>query len=497
MFRHRTYQIKQGYRVRTENAEYIDSPQGDIVYQPDVYGFVAFLVRRGEFRYVIDIGAGNGEKLRDLGDDVEVIAVDYAPNLEALRANLPGAQVLNVDLERGLPDFDPEVLRQAVVVSADVIEHLREPHHYLKGMAQIATVAPYVLVSTPDRTRARGPEDFGPPENPFHVREWSIDELHAVLREYGFACHIGHTTSNTMDLLKSTSLAIGGTLAVAPPAGARATTTALAIMTVYNEADFVARSVEHLLAQGVDVHVVENWSDDGTAEIVEALSQAHPNVTFERFPPARPERHTYEWALLLERVEQIAADDVTHEWIMHNDADELRLSPWRGVTLNEALAFAGAHGFNAIDLTVVDFRPTRDGYDGSTGPDEFFTRFEFTTTFESYFVQIKGWRTDGRIRLADSGGHAAEFEGRRVFPFKFVTKHYPLRSTAQGRKKVFQDRIGRYTEAERAKGWHVQYDEIDADEQFVWPGAGLHRYAPEFFYTEYLVELLSGVGIVR
>jgi len=196
-------------------------------------------------------------------------------------------------------------------------------------------------------------------------------------------------------------------------------------------------------------------------------------------------------------VEQIAADDVTHEWVMHNDADELRLSPWRGVTLNEALAFAGAQGFNAIDLTVVDFRPTRDGYDGSSGPDEFFTRFEFTTTFESYFVQIKGWRTDGRVRLADSGGHAAEFEGRHIFPFKFITKHYPLRSTAQGRKKVFQDRIGRYTEAERAKGWHVQYDEVDVDEPFLWPSSALHRYAPEYFYTEYLVELLSGVGIER
>lgn len=172
------------------------------------------------------------------------------------------------------------------------------------------------------------------------------------------------------------------------------------------------------------------------------------------------------------------------------------MSPWPGVTLNEALAFVGAQGFNAIDLTVVDFRPTRDGYDGSVQPAEFFTHFEFTSTFESYFVQIKGWRTDESVRLTD-GGHSAEFEGRRIFPFKFITKHHPLRSTAQGRKKVFQDRIARFTESERAMGWHIQYDEFTEDERFIWDGASLHRYAPEYFYTEYLVELISGIGIMR
>lgn len=317
MPRTRTYQIKNGYRARTENAaKYIDNPPTDIVYQPDVYELVEFLVRRGEFRYVIDIGAGNGEKLRGLGDDVEIIAIDTEPNLEALRATLPHAQVVDFDLNRGLPDLDPELFRQAVVVSADVIEHLREPHRYLKGLARISALSPFVLVSTPDRTRARGPKDFGPPQNPFHVREWSIDEFYAVLRKYGFACHIGHTTSNTRDLLKSTSLAIGGAPAVGPPPGVRPTTTVLAIMPVYNEADFVVHSVEHLLAQGVDVHLIENWSDDGTTEIVENLSRLYPNVTFERFPPERPEHHPFEWGRLLERIEQIAAADVTHEWVI-------------------------------------------------------------------------------------------------------------------------------------------------------------------------------------
>src|SRR5260370_4754794 len=141
------------------------------------------------------------------GDGIKVIAIDYAPNIKVLRKNLPNAEIIEFDLEKGVPQISEDILKNAVVMSSDVIEHIVEPHKYLKALARISKIAPYVLVSTPDRTRARGPENFGPPDNPFHVREWTIDELYSLFKQYHIECKIGHTVSNDHDNFKGTTLA--------------------------------------------------------------------------------------------------------------------------------------------------------------------------------------------------------------------------------------------------------------------------------------------------
>jgi glycosyltransferase involved in cell wall biosynthesis len=486
----RNYSIKAGYKPRRENPPYIDTPPSTIVYQPHVYEFVKYLVEKVGFKYVIDIGAGNGEKLQGLPKDVKVFAIDYAPNLKVLRKNLPKASIIDFNLEKGVPSFSNEVLKNAVVVSSDVIEHIREPHNYLKGMARIAKLAPYVLISTPDRTRARGPEDYGPPGNPFHVREWSIDELHALFKSYGINNHIGHTTSNTVDMFKGTSLAISGT-AAKPPDNLKADKSVLAIMCVYNEADIIEQSVMHLLQQGVAVHVIDNWSTDQTMTIAQRLAKEHEYVTHEQFPAQKPKKHQYEWTKLLRRVEEVAAKSEA-DWIIHNDADEFRQSPWPGLTLQQALSYVSLCGYNAVDFTVIDFRPVRDGYDGSVPPDEFFYDFEFTK-LKGYFIQVKGWQYKGRVDLGGSGGHVAEFPDRKTFPLKFVSRHYPLRSKKQAGQKIFKDRV--YVKDERAQGWHIQYDKYSKNDSFLWNPDYLNKFTPAFFYAEYMVELLSGVGL--
>jgi hypothetical protein len=37
--------------------------------------------------------------------------------------------------------------------------------------------------------------------------------------------------------------------------------------------------------------------------------------------------------------------------------------------------------------------------------------------------------------------------------------HFPLRNIEQATKKIFNDRLPRFTEEERKRGWHVHYDE--------------------------------------
>ena len=89
------------------------------------------------------------------------------------------------------------------------------------------------------------------------------------------------------------------------------------------------------------------------------------------------------------------------------------------------------------------------------------------------------------------------FSGRRVYPFKFLLRHYPLRSQVHGEKKVFEDRLPRYSPELRQLGWHIQYDSFKRGDSFIRNLDTLLTFDPERFYETHLVERLSGIGIVR
>ncbi len=490
--RTRDYTIKEGYRIRGKHTPHIDKQFTGMVFQPYVYALAEFLIQRGDFKYLIDIGAGDGERIRKLNlVNVNVIAIDQAMNGEVLQKNLPQAQFINFDPEKGLPSISEDILKDAVVVSSGVIEQITEPHQYLMGLSHLSKVAPFVLIATADRTRFRGPEDFGPPVDTSHVREWTIDEFYSLLTNYRIDCRIGHTVSNNEEEFKGTTLAISGTQAM--PRLSSKLETVLAIMSAYNEEDIIEQSITHLIGQGVAVHVLDNWSIDTTFEIIKKLAAEHKNVTYERFPASKPKVPAYEWQKILARVEELAVA-CNYDWVLHYDSDELRISPWRNVTLQQALTFVSQCGYNAVDFTVADFRPTKDGYDGKVHPDNFFHNFEFTRS-SGNFVQVKGWKNIGPVNLVNNGGHMVEFDGRRIFPYKFINKHYPLRSVAQAKRKIFKDRKPRFVSAERKIGMHIHYDTFKEEDSYIWNEAFLKKYTPAYFYTEYMVELLSGIGI--
>jgi glycosyltransferase involved in cell wall biosynthesis len=263
-----------------------------------------------------------------------------------------------------------------------------------------------------------------------------------------------------------------------------------AIITLYNEVDIISQVVRHLLNQEVDVHIIDNWSNDGSYELIAKLSEQNAGVTLERFPSKKPKY--YQWADLLGRVQNIA-NVGGYDWYIHYDADEIRTSPWQDVNLKNAISFVDSLGYNTIDFTVLDFRPIKDGFNGDCDPEEFFDYCEFGKR-PGHFIQVKAWKkTDSDVEIVNSGGHEAAFANRRIYPIKFITKHYPLRSTKQAKSKIFNDRLPRIAPAEKKKGWHIQYNDFDQKSDFIWSKDSLIQYTPEF-RSEHLIELISGIG---
>jgi hypothetical protein len=251
----------------------------------------------------------------------------------------------------------------------------------------------------------------------------------------------------------------------------------IAFVCVYNEADILPWTVAHLVRQGCRVHIIDNWSTDGSYELTFSwcstylpYAQARA-VTLERWPSAGPLPY-YDWIGLLEHVTKLAAASDA-PWCIHQDADEVRRTPWPDVTLAEGFKRVKAEGYDCINHQLYLFPPIDNGYQGD--PERYF-RFYTLDCIDAHAAQIKAWaNTRRRVNLAH-GGHRVQFPGQLVYPHKWTIKHYPVRSQAHGERKVLHERMPRYRPEERARGWHVQYDNVEPGYNFLWDPAVLKEW---------------------
>lgn len=226
---------------------------------------------------------------------------------------------------------------------------------------------------------------------------------------------------------------------------------ATAFICVYNEADIIGSVIQHLLSQGISVHVIDNWSTDKSAGIVKSFP-----VSYERFPQA-PSLY-YSWRPLLRRVEQLALT-CKSDWCIHHDADEIRRSSRKGETLLQGFERVDQEGYNAVEFKVYNFSPIDNLY--REDPESYF-QYYTRDHIDCRNRQVKAWKRQSvPVDISSTGGHMAQFPGCKVSPEKFILKHYALRTSEQASRKVMVERMQRYDPFERKQlGWHVQYNEL-------------------------------------
>jgi hypothetical protein len=248
---------------------------------------------------------------------------------------------------------------------------------------------------------------------------------------------------------------------------------AVAIIACFNEVDVIEAVVRSYLEQGIRTHVIDNWSTDGTWELLNLLKASLPELLLERFPTQGADG-VYNWRGLLERKEEIALA-YPNRWVLHTDADEIRCTPWDGIPLRQGFAIAERYGCNAIDFAVLHFRPVDEGFSAGINPQDYFRYYELGTSVDMKY-QLKCWKQGlDRVDLASRGGHAVNFSNKRVFPIKFLCKHYPIRSRLHAERKIVSERLGRFSATERQLGWHSHYDNLDPA-QCIWLPAALNRF---------------------
>lgn len=252
----------------------------------------------------------------------------------------------------------------------------------------------------------------------------------------------------------------------------------VAIISAYNEGDVIYHVIGDLIKNGVKVYLIDNCSTDNTVE--EARRWMGKGLLhIERFPDDsgydRRNESKYVWRDILRRKEELTTQ-IRADWFIHADADEFRESPWPDMSLCDAMHYVDALGYNAVNFELLNFKPVDNNFRPGDDVREHLKYYEPGELFNA--TQIKAWKhTDMPIQLAQHGGHAVVFEGRRVFPVPFIVRHYPIRGETHGHQKVFRERKPRFAEEERAMQWHVQYDDlIEGNSQFVFKEEDLIKY---------------------
>ena len=251
-----------------------------------------------------------------------------------------------------------------------------------------------------------------------------------------------------------------------------------AIMAAYNEEDIIGLSIQHLIEQGVSVYLIDRASTDGTvAEAQRFVGKGL--IGIERFPdksgfPAE-DAQRLTWGHLLERKQKLA-QELDGDWFIHHDADEFRESPWPHLDLCQAIRRVQEAGYNAIDFAAFGFPPTDDNYRKG---DDLRTTFRYCESARRFDrLRINAWKRSP-VDLLSSGGHEAIIPERRVFPVRFLLRHYPIRNQAQGERKILQELEPRWDPAERELGSYAQYDGVESGAGLIRDPATLTAYDPD------------------
>jgi glycosyltransferase involved in cell wall biosynthesis len=483
--------LPDGYTSRCETK--LDSPASTPAERlQQVYEFIRYLINRGGIDRIVAIGSTSITGLKALDLALPAVCIDRASSLDFVMHNIPAAQFFEWDLETSLPAVPIGSLSKTLIICADLIGRLRRPEVLLMELARLSRECAYVIISTLDRVRTRGFMHSGPPPEPTSIMEWTADEFGRLMLECGFQKDfvIGYTFSAGLDSSKNTIFAIAGREATFVPPQSRKTVTA--IMHIYNEEDVIGAVAKHLEAEGVKLHLIDNWSTDRTYEIAHTLVRDGLCERVTRFPQTPPD--DFDLSSLLSHVTQYAAT-LDSDWIVYSDADEFRTAPWPEATLAEAISFVDELGYAAIDFTIMNFYPTATNNDREFSSDSC-KLFDFGR-HPAHFLQIKAWKNQGRVvDLVSTGGHLAQFPDGRVYPLKFLNRHYPLRSAEQASRKILHDRLPRTERERRRLGWHDHYNEFrGAIRVEPWCRHELLHFDANMFNADYLLERLSGIGI--
>jgi hypothetical protein len=172
---HKLFSIKPGYHHATKVEAFDDTIYKD-EWQRGVYEMAAGIASKLSSPVIIDVGCGSAYKLVHMLGKFNIAGIEVEPTYSWLKQQYPQHRWMLFD------ETDPKTLKADLIICSDVIEHLEDPDVLLDFLEDSSFT--YLVLSTPERDTKLGKNDYGPPENLSHYREWNQYEFKDYVRNW-------------------------------------------------------------------------------------------------------------------------------------------------------------------------------------------------------------------------------------------------------------------------------------------------------------------------
>jgi len=215
------------------------------------------------------------------------------------------------------------------------------------------------------------------------------------------------------------------------------------IIAVRNEFKYLNVLLPILAEQGIDVAIIDNESTDGSKELYSRF-YGEPIISVETLPY----RGFFSLSEQLSAKQELCKN-ISHDWVIHQDADEIMEHYKAGKTLRDAIQEADEAGYNVLNFDEFVFLPSPN-FDDSNG--DFYLEILNYYFFEPRKNRLnRVWKRTSQLSNAASGGHLLQGNVLSTVPINHILRHYIVLSEYHAKKK-YQSRL--FDDVDLVKGWH-------------------------------------------
>jgi len=196
-----------GYRRNTNPSYDTDtSPRENKLYQYNVYNRAITMAVKYNRGWIIDIGCGAGKKLHYLYKlGFNVVGIDFGANIKSARTKFSGIDKNRVilkeyNLNKDMPDISEKIIKNSILISADVIEHLINPDNLIKIFKTFIKMGAKGVISTPDNNKLS--RKMTPPRRS-DVQVWSKNGFETYIKCHNMQYTLFERLNNKVDKIKN------------------------------------------------------------------------------------------------------------------------------------------------------------------------------------------------------------------------------------------------------------------------------------------------------
>jgi Sulfotransferase family/Glycosyl transferase family 2 len=230
--------------------------------------------------------------------------------------------------------------------------------------------------------------------------------------------------------------------------------TICAIVAAHNAAKTLGSVLEHLEQNCIRVHFIDHGSTDRTAQIVAQYMGAPViDITHQEFDGV------FRLSEQLELKDAIVKN-LTDDWVIHSDADEILESPNEGESLREMIERLDKAGFDIIDCDEFVFAPVEKASESQDFVNEMRHYYHFSPIGRTLHRAQRRASTPSKWSL--TGGHKLSLVDQKLAPERIRLRHYIGLSLDHLRSQY----LGRvFAGEELQRGWH--YNRVATTQDFV------------------------------